>query len=153
MIISKTNKNSYQIRLPSKIINIYNITEIQKITNKIVNKIKKEEELYGIAILEIYQDINYGTILEFKNIKENFLPKNEIEIKITIHTDNPFLYKLDYFDIIKDKKDKIYYYENNFYLKPNNKIKKRKYLDLLEKSEIIYQNTYQIINEGIRIKI
>ena len=117
------------------------------------NKIKKEEELYGIAILEIYQDINYGTILEFKNIKENFLPKNEIEIKITIHTDNPFLYKLDYFDIIKDKKDKIYYYENNFYLKPNNKIKKRKYLDLLEKSEIIYQNTYQIINEGIRIKI
>ena len=80
MIISKTNKDSYQIRLPSKIINIYNITEIQKITNKIVNKIKKEEELYGIAILEIYQDINYGTILEFKNIKENFLPKNEIEI-------------------------------------------------------------------------
>ena len=138
MIISKTNKDSYQIRLPSKIINIYNITEIQKITNKIVN---------------ILFYINYGTILEFKNIKENFLPKNEIEIKITIHTDNPFLYKLDYFDIIKDKKDKIYYYENNFYLKPNNKIKKRKYLDLLEKSEIIYQNTYQIINEGIRIKI
>ena len=100
MIISKTNKDSYQIKIPSKIINIYNIEEIQK---------------------------------------------------ITIHTNNPFLYKLDYFDIIKDKKDKIYYYDNNFYLKINNKIKKRKYLDLLEKSEIIYQNTYQIINEGIKI--
>ena len=151
MIISQISKDNYQIKLPSKIINIYDHTEIQNITKRVIKRINKHNKLYGLAILEIYQDINYGTILEFKNIKENFLPKNEIEIKITIHTNNPFLYKLDYFDIIKDKKDKIYYYDNNFYLKINDKIKKRKYLDLLEKSEIIYQNTYQIINEGIKI--
>ena len=116
MIISQISKDNYQIKLPSKIINIYDHTEIQNITKKVIKKINKHNKLYGLAILEIYQDINYGTIIEIKNIKKIFSSKDELEIKITIHTDTPFLYKIDYFDITKNNKDNIYYYQNNFYL-------------------------------------
>ena len=153
MIISQISKDNYQIKLPSKIINIYDHTEIQNITKKVIKRINKHSKLYGIAILEIYQDINYGTIIEIKNIKKTFLPKDELEIKITIHTDTPFLYKIDYFDITKNNKDNIYYYQNNFYLELNKPINKRKYLDILEKSEIVYNDTYKVINEGLKIKV
>lgn len=153
MIISQISKDNYQIKLPSNIINIYDPTEIQNITKKVIKRINKHNKLYGIAILEIYQDINYGTIIEIKNIKKTFLPKDELEIKITIHTDTPFLYKIDYFDITKNNKDNIYYYQNNFYLELNKPINKRKYLDILEKSEIIYNDTYKVINEGLKIKV
>ncbi len=153
MIISQISKDNYQIKLPSKIINIYDHTEIQNITKRVIKRINKHNKLYGLAILEIYQDINYGTIIEIKNIKKTFLPKDELEIKITIHTDTPFLYKIDYFDITKNNKDNIYYYQNNFYLELNKPINKRKYLDILEKSEIIYNDTYKVINEGLKIKV
>ena len=116
MIISQISKDNYQIKLPSKIINIYDHTEIQNITKRVIKRINKHNKLYGLAILEIYQDINYGTIIEIKNIKKIFSSKDELEIKITIHTDTPFLYKIDYFDITQNNKDNIYYYQNNFYL-------------------------------------
>ena len=153
MIISQISKDNYQIKLPSKIINIYDHTEIQNITKKVIKKINKHNKLYGLAILEIYQDINYGIIIEIKNIKKIFSSKDELEIKITIHTDTQFLYKIDYFDITKNNKDNIYYYKNNFYLELNKPINKRKYLDILEKSEIIYNDTYKVINEGLKIKV
>ena len=72
MIISQVSKDNYQIKLPSKIINIYDHTEIQNITKRVIKKISKHNKLYGLAILEIYQDINYGTIIEIKNIKKIF---------------------------------------------------------------------------------
>lgn len=153
MIISQINKDNYQIKLPDTIINIYDPIEIQNITKKIVKRINKKEKLYGLAILEIYQDQNYGTIIEIKNIKKSFLSKEELEIKITIHIDTPFLYKIDYFNINKNIQNNIYYYNNNFYIKLNKSINKEKYLKLLETSEIIYNNTYQIINEGLKIKV
>ena len=100
-----------------------------------------------------YQDINYGTIIKVKNDKTIYYKKDEIEIKIIIHTDTPLLYKIDYFDIKKDYKNKIYYYKNNFYLELENKINKDKYLKLLEVSEVIYEDTHQIINNGLKIKV
>ena len=126
MIISQISKDNYQIKLPSKIINIYDHTEIQNITKRVI---------------------------EIKNIKKIFSSKDELEIKITIHTDTPFLYKIDYFDITQNNKDNIYYYQNNFYLELNKPINKRKYLDILEKSEILYNDTYKVINEGLKIKV
>ncbi len=153
MIISQISKDNYQIKLPSKIINIYDHTEIQNITKRVIKRISKHNKLYGLAILEIYQDINYGTIIEIKNIKKIFSSKDELEIKITIHTDTPFLYKIDYFDINQNNKNNIYYYQNNFYLELNKPINKRKYLDILEKSEILYNDTYKVINEGLKIKV
>lgn len=151
MIITKINKDTYQIKLPSKVINIYDQIEVQNLTKEIIKKINKKNKIRGLIILEIYEDINYGTIVDLK--RNTSYETNEVEVKITIHTDTQFLYKIDYFDINKTSENKIYYYKNNFYLELNNKLDKKKYLGLLEKSEIIYENTYEIINNGLKIKL
>lgn len=153
MIITKLFKDTYQIKMPNQIIDIYNQVKVQELTKEIIKKINKKSKLYGLTYLEIYQDINYGTIIQVKNDKNIYYKKDEIEVKIIIHTDTPLLYKIDYFDIKKDYKNKIYYYKNNFYLELESKINKEKYLRLLEVSEVIYEDTYQIINNGLKIKV
>lgn len=153
MIITKLFKDTYQIKIPNQIIDIYNQVKVKELTKEIIKKINKKNKLYGLTYLEIYQDINYGTIIKVKNDKTIYYKKDEIEIKIIIHTDTPLLYKIDYFDIKKDYKNKIYYYKNNFYLELENKINKDKYLKLLEVSEVIYEDTHQIINNGLKIKV
>lgn len=153
MIITKLFKDTYQIKMPNQIIDIYNQVKVKELTKEIIKKINKKNKLYGLTYLEIYQDINYGTIIKIKNDKTIYYKKDEIEIKIIIHTDTPLLYKIDYFDIKKDYKNKIYYYKNNFYLELENKINKDKYLKLLEVSEVIYEDTHQIINNGLKIKV
>ena len=62
---------------------------------------------------------------------------------------------MDYFDIIENKlsKENIYYYKNDFYLELKNQINKKTYLKIIELSDIIYEETYKIINEGIKINI
>ena len=153
MIITKLFKDTYQIKMPNQIIAICNQVKVKELTKEIIKKINKKNKLYGLTYLEIYQDINYGTIIKVKNDKTIYYKKDEIEIKIIIHTDTPLLYKIDYFDIKKDYKNKIYYYKNNFYLELENKINKDKYLKLLEVSEVIYEDTHQIINNGLKIKV
>lgn len=153
MIITKLFKDTYQIKMPNQIIDIYNQVKVKELTKEIIKKINRKNKLYGLTYLEIYQDINYGTIIKVKNDKTIYYKKDEIEIKIIIHTDTPLLYKIDYFDIKKDYKNKIYYYKNNFYLELENKINKDKYLKLLEVSEVIYEDTHQIINNGLKIKV
>ncbi len=153
MIITKLFKDTYQIKMPNQIIDIYNQVKVKELTKEIIKKINKKNKLYGLTYLEIYQDINYGTIIKVKSDKTIYYKKDEIEIKIIIHTDTPLLYKIDYFDIKKDYKNKIYYYKNNFYLELENKINKDKYLKLLEVSEVIYEDTHQIINNGLKIKV
>ena len=138
MIITKINKDTYQIKLPSKVINIYDQIEVQNLTKEIIKKINKKNKIRGLILLEIYEDINYGTIVDFKNNKN--YETNEIEVKITIHTDTQFLYKIDYFDINKTLENKIYYYKNNFYLELNDKIDKKKYKDYSKLELSMYMN-------------
>lgn len=152
MIIKTINKNTYQIKLPNKLIDIYNPLELQETIKTILKKLNKKNKIYGLIYIEIYQDINYGTIIQIEKEKTKYQNK-EVEAKIIIHTETPFLYKLDYFNIKNNNKEKIYYYKNNFYLELKNKIKKSKYLQLLEVSEVIYEDTYQIINNGLKIKV
>ena len=61
--------------------------------------------------------------------------------------------KIDYFTINNHSNSSIYYYKNNYYLKPKKNINKKEYLKLLEASEIIYDNYEEIINKGIKINI
>ena len=48
MIISQISKDNYQIKLPSKIINIYDHTEIQNITKRVIKKISKHKKPFKI---------------------------------------------------------------------------------------------------------
>jgi hypothetical protein len=156
MIINQINNtNDYIIKIIKNNIDIYNHNVLEEITNKIINKIKKQNKLEKLIILEFYPIKKYGTLIILKNIKTILKTENEIEVKIIIHTDYPILYKIDY-NIIKecniDYKN-IYYYKNNFYLQIKNTISEKDYLYLLELSELIYQNTLNIINYGLKIKL
>ena len=156
MIINQINNtNDYIIKIIKNNIDIYNHNVLEEITNKIINKIKKQNKLEKLIILEFYPIKKYGTLIILKNIKTILKTENEIEVKIIINTDYPILYKIDY-NIIKecniDYKN-IYYYKNNFYLQIKNTISEKDYLYLLELSELTYQNTLNIINYGLKINV
>lgn len=156
MIINQINNtNDYIIKIIKNNIDIYNHNVLEEITNKIINKIKKQNKLEKLIILEFYPIKKYGTLIILKNIKTILKTENEIEVKIIIHTDYPILYKIDY-NIIKECNmdcKNIYYYKNNFYLQIKNTISEKDYLYLLELSELTYQNTLNIINYGLKIKL
>lgn len=156
MIINQINNtNDYIIKIIKNNIDIYNHNVLEEITNKIINKIKKQNKLEKLIILEFYPIKKYGTLIILKNIKTILKTENEIEVKIIIHTDYLILYKIDY-NIIKEcniNYKNIYYYKNNFYLQIKNTISEKDYLYLLELSELTYQNTLNIINYGLKIKL
>lgn len=154
MIISKIeDKNNYLIKIINKKIDIYNSKELEEITKEILKKITKKDKLKNLVILEIYQNNMYGTIVILKDYYKLIMVNKEIEVKISIHTDTPFLYKIDYFNINKLDKGNIYYYQNNFYFEIKEDIDNEEYLNILEEAEVIYENSEEIITNGIKINI
>ena len=142
MIINKIDNNNYIIKIINTTLDIYKPNILEEITTKI------------IKLLEFYKIKEYGIIILLKSIK-TLQTNNETEVKITIHTDYPALYKIDY-NLIKENnlsKNNIYYYKDNFYLEIKNTISKKDYLYLLELSEITYKNTLNILNYGLKIKL
>lgn len=152
MIINKID-NYYIIKLPNMKVNIYDPDTLEEITKKIILKITQNYKLNNCIHLEFYLNDNYGTIIKLKDYRSPFIINSDKTVKITINTQYPFLYQIDYFDIDKNKipKENIYYYKNKFYLEPNTNIDKVDYLRLLELSELIYEDTYDIIDKGIKI--
>ena len=153
MIIKEIDNITYQINLPNNKINIYNKDSLERITKKIFKKITNKKKLKPRLILDIYENNMYGTIITLKHYMSIFNINNEYEVKIHIHTNSIFLYKTEYFYINKIKNKNIYYYKNNYYLELKNEIDKKDYLNLLEASEIIYEDYEKIITEGIKINI
>lgn len=153
MIIKEIDNITYQINLPNSNINIYNKDSLERITKKIFKKIANKKKLNSLLILDIYENNMYGTIITLKHYKNMFNIDNEYEVKIHVHINPTFLYKIDYFTINNHSNSSIYYYKKNYYLKPQKNINKKEYLKLLEASEIIYENYEEIINEGIKINI
>lgn len=152
MIINKIDNTNYIIKIINTTLDIYNPNTLEKITNKIIKKINNKLE--KLILLQFYQIKNYGIIILLKSIK-NSQTNNKTEVKITIHTNYPILYKIDY-NLIKENnlsKNNIYYYKDNFYLEIKNTISQKDYLYLLELSEITYKNTLNILNYGLKIKL
>lgn len=150
MIINKID-NYYIIKLLNKQINIYNPLELEDITKMIIKKINKTNTLKNSIHLTFYLDNNYGTIIKLEDYQSRFALNNDKTVKITIHTDSNFLYKLDYFSIKNFLNQKIYYYKNKFYLKINECLDTKDYYKLLELSEIIYEDTESILDKAIKI--
>ena len=152
MIINKID-NYYIIKLPNSNTNIYNKKELEELTKKIILKIDKKYKLNNSIHLEFYINNHYGIIVKLKDYKSPFMIKNDKTVKITIHTNSIFLYKIDYIDIKKRniKSKNTYYYKNKFYIEVDNNINTYDYINLLELSEIIYEDTLDIINKGIKI--
>lgn len=152
MIINKID-NYYIIKLPNTKINIYNRDELEKLTKKTILKINKKYKLNNSIHLEFYINNHYGIIIKLKDYKSPFIIKNNKTVKITIHTDAIFLYQIDYLDIkeINIKNKNIYYYKNKFYMETEENINNYNYIKLLELSKVIFEETLDIIDKGIKI--
>ena len=152
MIINKID-NNYIIKLPSIKIDIYNPESLEEITKKIITKINKNYKLNNNIHLDFYLNNQYGTIIKLTDYKSHLTINNNKTVKINIHTNTPFLYQIDYFDIKKNKlkNENIYYYKNKFYLELKENIEYKDYLKLIELSNIIYEETYDIIDKAIKI--
>ncbi len=154
MIINKLkNSNEYIIKLLDKKIDIYNPVVLEKLTEKMLKKILKNNTLKKLIILDIYTDKNYGTIIILKDYNKLVNLIDELEVKIHIHIDSIFLYKVNNLNITKLNNKNIYYYKNNFYIEVKENTNIKDYLPLLEEEEIIYEYSDEIINKGIKINI
>ena len=152
MIINKID-NYYVIKLPNSKIDIYNQNNLGELTKSIIHKISKNYKLNNSIHLDFYINNNYGIIVKLKDYKSPFIIRNEKTVKISIHTDSIFLYKIDYFDINKEniKSKNTYYYKNKFYIETDDDIDTFDYIKLLELSEVIFDDIPDIIDKGIKI--
>lgn len=158
MIFKIIDNNFYNLTINKEFcsnINIYDIDEIKILIPNLLKKYIKKLNLTGILCLDIYLDDNYGMIIEIENKKFNF-KNNILKLKINFHLNNLFLYKIDFYkikEILNLYHQKIYYYNNNFYLEIINKIDDKFFYILSEFSEITYKNNLNIVNNGIKIYI
>ncbi len=150
MIISKEDE-CYIIKLLGNNVNLHNEKELEKLITKIIEKITTKEDLNNVIDFHFYQNNNYGTIIKVNHYQIPILPNDDKTVKITIHTNTLFLYKIDYMNIKKSDQKSIYYYKGNFYLEIKDNIKEKNYLNLLELSDVIYEESYDIISAGIKI--
>ena len=152
MLINKID-NYYIIKLPNSKIDIYNKDELEELTKRIILKINKNYKLNNSIYLEFYINNNYGIIVKLKDYKSTLIINNDKTVKITIHTDSIFLYKIDYIDIKRTNiiNRNAYYYKNKFYIEVDKDINTNDYIKLLELSEIIFEDTLDIIDKGIKI--
>ncbi len=106
-------------------------------------KKKKYSIKSGLYIARIYQNHDYGLIIELENIEELELFKDMIDLKILIY-DNSLMYlEIDDYFLIDDKKKK--YYNDNFYINIAD-LTSLERMHLSEFSKIIYGDEALNIN-------
>lgn len=138
-------------------IDFENIEKLEEYFKKIFTNLKKiiEIEFNGFYDINIYIDLNYGSVMEIKRQELEYVDyyDNQIDMKITVH-DVVNFYKInDVFDIPKNilNKIKIYKYKNNLYCRIIKQITPIELAKLIEMSEIIYK-TEDILTYGKKLE-
>lgn len=129
-----------------KDVDLFDLESLEVYMNELFTKLKKiyNLKLNGYYIIDIYLDDNYGAIIKVKNENLEYYDyfKDQIDTQISIHSDSFFLYKInDLFEVKKilNNNYDIYRYNNELYIKLNEKINENKFVNLLEYcTEICY---------------
>lgn len=116
--------------------NIFDLNSIKYFFQSIFNVLKEKYDLHGLIDVDVYVNNNYGLIIEMYPVDSCF---DDIDMKIKMHLDSVFLVEIDS-NCILDYED-VYYYNGKFY---------GTYLNNCD-SEVLYKNTNDIINKGIKI--
>ena len=146
MHIKKEN-NLLIIYLPNKLFD--SNQDVEKYFYTLFSKLKNNYNISisGYCDISIYSDEYYGHVIEIKREEFDYLDSN-IEMNIKIKKTN-FLYEIDTIT----NYGTIYKYHNKFYLKLNKKITNNKYYQLLENSNLIYNDlTIKIISKNDVVK-
>lgn len=134
-----------------KDIDFNKIDILEKYFRELLLKLKNiySIEINGFYNIKVYIDEIYGIVLDIE--KENidcYIDINQVEMRI-LPVKTFFLYKID--DIFKYKKTILYEYKNSYYLKADKGILYKDYINLLENSKIVYNNTDSITKYGFKI--
>lgn len=122
-------------------------------------KLKKnyEIELNGYYNIDVYQDKQFGAILEIENEElEYYNYFNQIDMKINILKNSSFLYEIEYGFLDNEILSQTICYKNSdkIYLKIEKDINDITFAKILEYSEIIYGDVIQdILKYGKKVKI
>ena len=121
------------------------VREIKKIFIRLIKNY--HFKIGGIYDVLVYENKDYGTILEIEKKEELLFNPDLIDIKVRIIKDIDFYYKTSDYFIIQNYNN-IYYQDNYYYLKINNN------LDLISLSEFgsIEYNLDKKIKSMIKIK-
>lgn len=115
---------------------VFDIDSIKLFFKYLFCKLKNKYQLKGLMDANVYVDNNYGMIIELKTIDSYF---NDIDIRLKIHFNECFLTEINVNDIL-DYRD-VYYYKGKFY---------GTYFGIID-SEVLYKDTEEIINKGIKV--
>ena len=136
-------------------IDVFDNAELKKFIGKVLPKYLKKITNNVFFTLDIYWNNYFGMIFDIKKEKRNN-KFNYIDLKIKFHLNSEILYKIDYFNLKElnnIKKQKIFYYKGNYYLKLINPISNNSFIKLMDYSEIIYSNYQDIVHKGIKLYI
>ena len=113
--------------------------KIEDYLKHIISKLDENYDMSDYNEVNVYQDCNYGIILEFICDDMEYLFETS-DIKINIFKKNYFLYQIDYSYINKEILNycDLYKNKNKLYLKIKNNISFIDYLKILEYSDIVY---------------
>ena len=116
--------------------NIFDVNDIKVFFSELFKKLIKKYDLHGLIDAYLYINNDYGMIIELYELDSYF---DDIDVKININFSDLFLVNIDNKDIL-DYED-VYYYNDKFY---------GNYKGMSD-SEVLYKNTNEIINKGIKV--
>lgn len=125
------------ICLNKNITNLKDRESLEKYIKSIITLIKKKniEIKSGLYVAKVYQNNNYGLIIELELMEELELFKDIIDLKILIYDNSKMYLEIDdYFLVIGYKKKK---YNHKFYLDVDY-LNTKDLISLLEFGKIIY---------------
>lgn len=115
--------------------------------------IKNKIEIKGFYFVNVYKDEISGIVIELSKEDVEYLDYyDEVDMHITL-IENPFLYEIDDIYINKEiiNNSSIICFKNKLYLKLKSDINNILKGYLYEFSELIYKNTFDIINYGKKL--
>ncbi len=147
------NNNKIIIYLNKKL--ILENAKLESYFKKLFLKIKDKYniKIIGYYNINVYNDKNYGSIIEMENQDLDYYNYfNQIDMEIKINK-NDFLYQIDYEYLTKEllSKVNVYKYNEKLYLKilDSNIINK-----ILEFSKVIYgEEINKILKKGKKVKV
>jgi len=116
--------------------NIFDVNDIKVFFGELFKKLIKKYDLHGLIDAYLYINNDYGMIIELYQLDSYF---DDIDVKININFSGLFLVNIDNKDILDY--DDVYYYKDKFY---------GNYKKACD-NEVLYKNTGEIINKGIKV--
>lgn len=145
-----SNEEEITIYLNNYYISKIDFLDLESLENYVNELFVTLKEIYNIKIngyydIDVYLDNNYGVIIHMQKEEIEYYDcfNDQVDTQVTIHNNANFLYKIyDFFEVknyLVNNSFSLYKYNNELYIKLNNKIDDINFCNILEYcTEICY---------------